>query len=1137
MMNLLKKISMLLLVFCWWGATMAAVIEETWTIKEPFGLAWGPDKVTYSVEFPKGKVIPRGVSVVDSTGTIVPSQLSDIEYWPDKKSIKKAQLSFMAKLMPEQIGTWKMTAGKKTVRQPAGELKAEIKNNIIEISNLKTGIRLAGGKQTFNVPVACDKIPGPIQGVRLPNGKWVGKGSWQTDINCIGYSAEIIDSGSVFIRAKLRYDFEGGKYYASIVELNAGQDIAVVSEDYNLSEGKRYPMTGIDGMNPNERYAYVLPKFDNADKALMWDWWGQTMAKLPTANAYNFTITEGFQPDSADFNGRSQYGNLAQGDGGLKFDKDGRFAYLNAYLQWGDEETLYLGLWNAKEPDQQLAFVALRPSQWLHPDINPHPNTILKQYVQTTCPIFERRTSGEAFMRAPVCLGKRVYGIGGVERKLEKQVLPERNGPVITSKAEWGSNLMLRHIRMGSVELNKVRNWTVWYEEAGKYPRMYVPEGDRALFESRRTRKPLADVQTMLAAQKEPTANDKKLVTDGIAKLRGTVQHFAQIAYGHMDYGINLGLIANAAEEALASPACTPEQAKDIRRWMSAIVYHALNPDFVPPRTSGFAWGSANMMAQVQCRSCYLVALLPHHPDIKKWSDELSHVVTLYAEDQINDSGATLECPHYGQMATIMPVHGLAALANGTGLDVSRAEKRFRAAAYFRLSTLLPYDLRGNMRSVGSEGDSYYSGDETFAPLAGFFQTRDPKLARQLAWGLKESGNNLGGHADASYKMLDPGLEPLAPTLDTANFPGFGFVMRNGFPRQDESYLQVYAGDFSWGHGHNDRGTWLLYGKGAPLMADFAAMYTPSMREQWMHPGGLTFNHDETIRPAVDYPKDDWWQKSTNADYRALKTAPFTVVEMKESPTATDALGTFGKVTAFKNTPQADYARMERQVSYLHRVPFILKDIHGKDLFEDFAHEEVTLKKPFMWTRQYAFIKDTDPLGHNYFVMRDDLTGNTELDPSLNLWALADKVSINGQTAIYTGQYGVDIHCYVAEPATFAPQTRTIGHGCGFGFAQYYQNKFGKPFREDQLQLRIPQSKRDGGYFVVMVPVKKGETPPKFETIADGKAIRVIFPDRTDTILLNKDASEVELDGKKVKGTAVLITEQGEKRTITSLGQ
>ena len=33
-------------------------------------------------------------------------------------------------------------------------------------------------------------------------------------------------------------------------------------------------------------------------------------------------------------------------------------------------------------------------------------------------------------------------------------------------------------------------------------------------------------------------------------------------------------------------------------------------------------------------------------------------------------------------------------------------------------------------------------------------------------------------------------------------------------------------------------------------MIDFAAMYTPSMRENWLHPGGLTFNHDETLRPA-----------------------------------------------------------------------------------------------------------------------------------------------------------------------------------------------------------------------------------------------------------------------------------------------
>jgi hypothetical protein len=543
------------------------------------------------------------------------------------------------------------------------------------------------------------------------------------------------------------------------------------------------------------------------------------------------------------------------------------------------------------------------------------------------------------------------------------------------------------------------------------------------------------------------------------------------------------------------------------------------------------------MMAQVHCRVCYLVALLPNHPAAKQWRKELAHVVTLYIESQINEAGATLECPHYGSMAILMPAHAVAALANGTDLDVSRAEKRLRAAALFRLSILLPWDVRGNLRSAGGEGDGYYNGDETLAPLAGFFQTRDPQLARQLAWGLKESGNLLGGHADASYKMVDPGLEPLAPPLASAEFPGFGFIMRNGFPRPDEAYLQVYACSFSWGHGHNDVGTWLLYAKGAPLMMDFAAMYTPSMREQWLHPGGLTFNHNEAVRPAGNDAKDDWWRKSANAYYRELTNAPFSVVEMQPSPGATNDIGTFGRVVTFRASPVADYARLERQLSYLHRVAFTLQKTHARDDFDNSTHEELTLKQPFLWTRQYAFVKDADPMGHNYLVIRDDLTGNTELDPNLNLWGLADKLEIQGQIGHYTGQHGVDIYCYVAEPASFSALTRTVGHPCGFGFAAYYQQTFGKPFREDQIQMRIPQTKRDGGYFVAMVPVKQGEPVPQFETVAGGKAIRVKFADRTDTIMLQKEAGEVELDGQKEKGTAVLVTQQGGKRTVTDLSR
>lgn len=1076
------------------AGAVAAAEQKSFTIQEPFGLAWGPDRVSYVVELPQGAAKPEGFSLADSKGQPVPVQLTNVELWPDGKSVKTGTLSFMATLAPAEKGIWTLTAGTKSVKQPKSEVEAKARGSVIELSNSRTGIRLAGGKKTYATPVAATQVPAPLQGVRMCDGKWLGKGAWRTELLCTGYAGEITVQGPVFAQATMRFEFAGGKSYTATVELAAGQELAIISEEFNLADGRRFTMTGVDGMKPDVKYAYVLPKFAPAERALIWDWWGQTMAKLPTPDSYTFAFSDGLQPDSADFAGRSQYGNLAAGDGGLKYDKDGRFAYLNAYLQWGDEETLYLGLYNSKNPAPMLAVVALRPSQWLHPDIDPHPNAILKQYVQTACLIFERKTSGEAWFRAPVCLGKRVYGIGGMRRTLARHVLPDRGGPKLSEKEAWGADIMQQHVRLGRLELNTLKDWVLDYEEPAKYPRQFVPEGDRVRYESRRTRKSLAEVKKELEARQEPTESDRKVVADALARTKGMVLHFAQIDKGHMDFGIEEGIYADLAEDALSSPACTPEQARELRKWLAAITYFALHPDFVPPREAGFAWGSANMMAQVQCRACRMAALLPNHPHGKSWRAQLAKVVTLYVEDQINEAGATLECPHYGTMAVIMPVMGLAALTSCGDVDLARAEKRLRAAAHMRLATLLPPDVRGGYRPQCPEGDGYYASESVFGPLAGFFQKRDPALAAALAWGVKESNNDLGGHSDSAFKLFDVGFDPVEPRLGSELFPGYGFVMRNGFPRADEAHVQVYAGSFAWGHGHTDRGTWVMYAKGAPLMVDFAAMYTPSMREQWLHPGGLTFNHDESVRPATDDPKSDWWRKGANEDYRKLKTAPFTAVEMRGDPESAADLDSFGTVTAFRSLPQADYAEMKRNIRYLHRVPFLLQDTHGKDLFDDSPHEEVILKNTFTWTRRFVFVKDADPMGHNYLVVRDELPGNQELDPYLNLWALADKLDIKGQVAIYTGQHGVDLHCYIAEPATFAAKTRQLGHPCGFGFAGYYKQKFGKDFREDQIQLQIPQGKRDGGYFAVMVPVKAGASAPTFSTFAGGKAVRIVFP-------------------------------------------
>lgn len=527
----------------------------------------------------------------------------------------------MATLTPNQHCTWTLTGGTRRVKPVAGDVKAvlDAAAGTIRLETSKTGVQLLGGKAAFATPMDGAGLPAPIQGVRLPGNQWIGKGWWQTDVKCTGYSALVTDDGPVFARARLRYDFEGGKYYAATVELNAGQDMAVVSEEFNLSEGTGYPMSGLSGMKPEVKYAYVYPKFSSPDRALIWDWWGQTQAKLPTPNEYCFSFGKELQPDRAEFLGYNKYNNIANagnrtssgGEGELKYDRDGRFAYINVYGQWGDEETPYLGLYNTQKPTAMLGVVGLRPSQWLHPDIAPHPDTTLQQYTQTNCLTFERRTTGDAFFRAPACLGKRVYGIGGMERTLGAHIGYERSGPHVSDPTKLGDDLALRHVRLGRLELNTVKDWVLYYDEK------------------------VADK----AADPNASTAEKKVVSNAIARASFLVRHFAQVEKGLMDYGLDEDPIATEARKALDSPACTPEQARELRKWLSAIMYYALDPDFAPPRAAGFAWGSANMMAQVQCRACYVAALVPNHPQGKSWRAQLAKFVTLYLKSQVNDAG------------------------------------------------------------------------------------------------------------------------------------------------------------------------------------------------------------------------------------------------------------------------------------------------------------------------------------------------------------------------------------------------------------------------------------------------------------------------------------------------------------------
>ena len=275
--------------------TASAAFEKTFTITEPIGLEGGPDRVSYRVEFPQGQVAPNGLTLKNAAGETVAVQLSDIQLWPDGNTVKAATVSFIASLKPNEKAAWTLQGGKTASTPVATDLAVSERDGVVELTTSHFGIRLAGGTRRFDPPAAAADVPAPIQGVRFADGTWIGRGWWESERICLGYTVTVDERGPVFARVRLRYEFEGDKQYTATVELNAGQDLAIICEEFNLAEGREYEMPEQPG-EAGRKYRLVRPTFDPPERGLLWDWWSGTGGRIPSPNAYFFSFHEGLEP-------------------------------------------------------------------------------------------------------------------------------------------------------------------------------------------------------------------------------------------------------------------------------------------------------------------------------------------------------------------------------------------------------------------------------------------------------------------------------------------------------------------------------------------------------------------------------------------------------------------------------------------------------------------------------------------------------------------------------------------------------------------------------------------------------------------------------------------------------------------------
>jgi len=221
---------------------------------EHLGLDWQRTLVTYDVEFEQSVAKGEGFHVVDAAGVRHPCQLSRVARYPDG-SVKSARASFFAELPAGESFRYELRQG--AAPAAPGAPVAENRDGYLVLENSVTALRLPpvgdfspeqplkfGSAHTEMVSIYGRQaengfIPGPVQGFRLVDGTWAG-GSYFWAANAgnapvlQSYKCEIVETGALFVEARVSYEFDNGRYYRLTATLLAGDPAVRIDEQMDM---------------------------------------------------------------------------------------------------------------------------------------------------------------------------------------------------------------------------------------------------------------------------------------------------------------------------------------------------------------------------------------------------------------------------------------------------------------------------------------------------------------------------------------------------------------------------------------------------------------------------------------------------------------------------------------------------------------------------------------------------------------------------------------------------------------------------------------------------------------------------------------------------------------------------------------
>mgnify|MGYP006281508195 CR=1 FL=1 len=1036
------------------------------------------------------------VQLLDEEGNEVPFQLWKVKTNADG-TMKSARLSFFAELEAGGVYEYQLVEGQPSGGEGGTHVSRD--GDFTRLSNGRVALRMPPvGEHSFDEPLRFGKshrrmlqlygrqaeneiAPGPLQGLRIEDGRWVG-GSyfWAEDPakapKVSACTCRILRQGPVFADVRVRYRFTNGGWYQMTARLRAGEAWIGIDEQFDMGRtGNGYRWRLVVSLTSGWQENGWRP--DHA-------FWISPQGRVEGRD-------EGFRNMLADagYDVESHKGR-SFGSRSLSYEKPQEKVFdVAGWYPW-HPAAHYFGLVNAgqigrKEPASFVGVVPIHAGTWrsahraqrhtmlfahegddvdLHWPLlpQPHPNTLLH--------------TGEYDPGVPLSYVRRQWALFG--------------GPL-----QFHGDLFRFRRYEGYVNLDDYKDWVLDWEteEPVEYPRLifgadYVEELRKKLDDH-----PAEDwLRNLLYFTEDPDRREhlwKRLT--GRSQWQGPKGQARQAMRPRRDdtpwqssfrQSQMAGNWAPQVDELLSSRGLSADRRRTMRRYVAAVCHALAEPDF-NPRGSMVHLGNPNMPINRTLALAFAAALIPNHPQAREWMDMVGDFERYKAAMNVAPLGAWSELISYFTASAPHIMQAGMVLGQANRLDDSTAAL-CTLPARFTLQLLSPVDPRFGTRYIPAWGHKGVKFGAHWLVAAALLRDRNPDLARALAWAWNEVGQPQKSHHSGSFgrwatmhaDLLDQVEEDYIPEQFKSQWlPGVGAVMRAHAGHPDETYLSLRQGYLA-SHSDANQGDFILYARGAPLIPKSLKAYALHQLE-----------HYKKL-----YNEFGWHNRVRFGS--------------KSNTGGWPGGGPASNVHRFYSSPGVDYLR-------------------GKG---DYG--------PQRWTRQVMFVKGKTGASPNYFVLRDSFSARESEEKLQKKWwylrtlGSRDRVRATDQSLEYTSPYGPRLNVRFIDPGSIEAESRDVkGEGpLYFEAARNWREvrdmePHHKATCSETITVTAVGPVKAGQDIVsVLYPRHEDEPRPKYSRLDDG-VVRIETRSSTDYVFLSSDPLKYEDDEMSFEGTCGMV--------------